>query len=63
MGEYVVLTAAIYCTSEYAFSGVDDNMHTALNVLLFMVAIAYAVWREKIDVKGLVRAAIGKFKR
>ncbi len=63
MGEYVVLTAAIYCTSEYAFSGVDDNMHTALNVLLFMVAIAYAVWREKIDVKELVRAAIGKFKR
>ncbi|MBR2867309.1 MAG: polysaccharide biosynthesis protein [Alistipes sp.] len=63
MGEYVVLTAAIYCTSEYAFSGVNDNMHTALNVLLFMVAIAYAVWREKIDVKGLVRAAIGKFKR
>ena len=63
MGEYVVLTVAIYCTSEYAFSGVDDNMHTALNVLLFMVAIAYAVWREKIDVKGLVRAAIGKFKR
>ena len=63
MGEYVMLTAAIYCTSEYAFSGVDDNMHTALNVLLFMVAIAYAVWREKIDVKGLVRAAIGKFKR
>lgn len=63
MGEYVVLTAAIYCTSGYAFSGVDDNMHTALNVLLFMVAIAYAVWREKIDVKGLVRAAIGKFKR
>ena len=63
MGEYVVLTAAIYCMSEYAISGVDDNMHTALNVLLFMVAIAYAVWREKIDVKGLVRAAIGKFKR
>ena len=63
MGEYVVLTATIYCTSEYAFSGVDGNMHTALNVLLFMVAIAYAVWREKIDVKGLVRAAIGKFKR
>lgn len=63
MGEYVVLTAAIYCTAEYAFSGVDDNMHTALNVLLFMVAIAYAVWREKIDVKGLVRATIGKFKR
>ncbi|MBQ8366560.1 MAG: polysaccharide biosynthesis protein [Alistipes sp.] len=63
MGEYVVLTVAIYCTSEYALGGVSDDIHTALNVLLFMVAIAYAVWRERIDVKGLVRAAIGKFTR
>jgi len=63
MGEYVLLTALIYCTSEYALSAVGNTLHTAINVLLFMVAITYAIWRERIDVKGLVRAAIGKFTR
>lgn len=63
IGEYVLLSAAIYCASEFAFVGVNATIHTALNVLLFMVAIAYAIWREKIDVRGLIRAVTGKLLR
>ncbi len=63
IGEYVLLSAAIYCASEFAFVGVNATIHTALNVLLFMVAIAYAIWREKIDVKGLARAVTSKLLR
>jgi GTP-binding protein len=33
------------------------------NVVLFMVAICYAIWREKIDINGLLKAVIGKFRR
>ena len=63
IGEYVLLSVAIYCASEFAFVGVNATIHTALNVLLFMVAIAYAIWREKIDVKGLARAVTSKLLR
>ncbi len=63
IGEYVLLSAAIYCASEFAFVGVNATIHTALNGLLFMVAIAYAIWREKIDVKGLIRAVTSKLLR
>ena len=63
IGEYVLLSAAIYCASEFAFVGMNATIHTALNVLLFMVAIAYAIWREKIDVKGLARAVTSKLLR
>ena len=63
IGEYVAVTVVIYGASEWALAGVGHSVHTALNVLLFSTAIAYAVWREKIDVKGLVKAAIGKFIR
>ena len=63
IGEYVLLSAAIYCASEFAFVGVNATIHTTLNVLLFMVAIAYAIWREKIDVRGLIRAVTSKLLR
>ena len=63
IGEYVLLSAAIYCASEFAFVGVNATIHTALNGVLFMVAIAYAIWREKIDVRGLIRAVTGKLLR
>ncbi len=63
IGEYVLVAGAIYCASEFAFVGVNATIHTALNGLLFMVAIAYAIWREKIDVKGLMSAVTGKLLR
>ena len=53
-GEYFALGAVIYAISEYALMGMSYGLHMATNVALFMVAICYATWREKIDVKGLV---------
>ena len=63
IGEYVAVTAVVYFASEYALAELNTTLHTALNVLLFMTAVAYAVWREKIDIKGLTKAVIGKFIR
>lgn len=63
IGEYFALGAAIYAISEYALMGMSYGLHMATNVALFMVAICYAVWREKIDINGLLKAVIGKFRR
>jgi O-antigen/teichoic acid export membrane protein len=63
IGEYVLVAVVIFCASEYALAGLDRAPHLALNSLLFTAAIAYAVWREKIDIKGLTKAIIGKFRR
>ena len=63
IGEYFAVAAVVYCVSEYALLGLNATMHTALNVILFLVAMAYAVWREKIDIKGLAKSVIGKFIR
>ena len=63
IGEYFAVAAFIYCASEYAFVGLGTTPHTLFNALLFMVAVAYAVWREKIDIKGLIKSALGKFIR
>lgn len=63
IGEYFAVAAVVYCASEYALAGVSTTLHTSLNIVLFMTAVAYAVWRENIDIKGLTRAIIGKFVR
>ena len=63
IGEYFALGAVIYAISEYALMGMSYGLHMATNVALFMVAICYAVWREKIDINGLLKAVIGKFRR
>ena len=63
MAEYVVLTVAIYFASEFALDLVPHTAWLAINVVLFGLALCFAVWREKIDVKALMRAAIGKFRR
>ena len=63
IGEYVMVTVVIYYASESALAGLAKAPHLALNALLFSAAIAYAVWREKIDIKGLIKSAIGKFRR
>ena len=38
--------------------GMSDGLHMATNVALFMVAICYAIWREKIDLRAMVRAIL-----
>ena len=63
IGEYFALGAIVFVASEYGLTGVGYGLHMAANVTLFMAAICYAVWREKIDVKGLLKAATGKFRR
>jgi O-antigen/teichoic acid export membrane protein len=63
IGEYFAVAVVIYCVSEYALAGLGTTPHTCLNIVLFTVAVAYAVWREKIDIMGLARAIIGKFIR
>ncbi len=63
IGEYFAVTVVVYSTSEYALAGLSTAEHTGLNIVLFMGAVAYAVWREKIDIKGLTKAIIGKFIR
>lgn len=63
IGEYFALTVAIYLTSEYALKPLGEGIHLAGNVVLFSVAICFAVWREKIDIRALARAVTGKFIR
>jgi hypothetical protein len=63
MGEYVVLGAVIFISSEYGFSGLETPLRLVMGAMMLMVALSYAVWRERIDVKGLVRAALSRFRR
>ena len=63
IGEYFAMTVAIYLTSEYALKPLGEGIHLVGNVVLFSVAICFAVWREKIDIRALARAVIGKFIR
>ena len=63
MGEYVALTAVIYIASEYGFSGLGTPLRLVMGVVMLMVMMSYAVWRERIDVKGFVRAALSRFRR
>jgi O-antigen/teichoic acid export membrane protein len=61
MGEYVALTAIIYFASEHSFAHLPTLPHIAMNTLMLMVVVAYAVWREHIDVRGLLRGILKKF--
>ena len=63
IAEYFLLTATIYFGSVYGLKGLSEDMHFVCNTLLFCGAIGYAIWREKIDIKGLIKAVIGKFVR
>ena len=63
MGEYVALAAVVYLCSEWAADRVAHTWWLTLNALLFVFAMAFAVWREKIDVMALLRAIIGRFIR
>ena len=63
IGEYILLGAAVYAISELVAPHLSHIVWLGCNVVLFGGVMLFAIWREKIDVKGLVRAAIGKFKR
>lgn len=61
IGEYFAVAVVVYIASEYSFRNLNEEIHLAGNILLFLSAIAYAIWREKINVKALLRSVIGKF--
>jgi O-antigen/teichoic acid export membrane protein len=63
MAEYVVVAAVIYALSEVAARYVEHTAWVALNGLLFLSAVLFAVRRERIDVAALCRAAVKKFVR
>ena len=63
IGEYVALTALLYLFSELALPHLGHGLWLGLNVVLFSTMLLYAIWREKIDVVALAKAALGKFIR
>ena len=63
IGEYVLVTAGIYLISEYSLAALPHSIHTATNGLLLLTMLMYVVWREKIDLRGLIRSALGRFRR
>jgi O-antigen/teichoic acid export membrane protein len=60
IGEYFVVAAVVYTISEQ-LTALPYAIHMATNVVLFLAAICYAVWREKIDIRALVASVLGKF--
>ena len=63
IGEYVAIGAVAYAISELALPHLDHTLWLACNVVLFGSVLMFAIWREKIDVMALARAAIAKFRR
>ena len=60
IGEYFAVAAAAYLASEYLLTW-GDGIHLMGNIILFLSAIYYAIWREKIDIRALVKGILGKF--
>lgn len=59
IGEYVALGAVLFAASEmFARTDMSGAAKYALNAVLMLAFAAYAVRREKIDLKGLVKAAL-----
>ncbi len=63
IGEYVALTVVVYLLSEGVATVTSHAVWLTVNAALFLGVVAYAVWREKIDVKALGRAILRKFGR
>jgi O-antigen/teichoic acid export membrane protein len=63
IGEYVAITAVIYFGSEIAASYLPHTLWLMLNGVLFVGAMGYAIWREKIDIRALLGAVVRKFIR
>jgi hypothetical protein len=55
-----VVAAVVYTISEQ-LTALPYAIHMATNVVMFLTAICYAVWREKIDIRALVASVLGKF--
>ena len=63
IGEYFLVGGVAYAISVLCIKPLGGGIAIAGNIALFIVAICYAVWREKIDVKRLLKSIIGRFIR
>ena len=59
MVEYVVLALALFFFSEWMLTGMGKGVAMwGINAVLFMGYAAYAVWREKIDLKAMALSVV-----
>ncbi len=56
--EYVVLGLALFFVSEALLPYVDGVAEYGMNVAIFALFVAYAVWREKIDASAMLRSVL-----
>jgi O-antigen/teichoic acid export membrane protein len=56
--EYVVLGVALFFASEALLPYVGQLMGYVANVVIFSLFVAYAVWREKIDLRAMLRSVL-----
>ena len=56
--EYVILGLALFFASEALLPYVDGVVEYGANALIFSLFVAYAVWREKIDLRAMARSAL-----
>ena len=61
IGEYVLLGAAIYFIAT-ALSGLTMWLRYFVYLVLIAIFVVYAVWRERIDVRGLLSSVLNKKK-
>ena len=58
IAEYVVLGVGLFLVSEALLPCLGVAMQYGVNIVIFATFAAYAVWREKIDVKAMLRTAL-----
>ena len=63
IAEYVVLALAIFFASEYLIKVDNVVVQYILSTLFIVLYLGYAVWREKIDVKLMVKHFLRRGKR
>jgi hypothetical protein len=59
MAEYVVLALALYFFSEWMLSHLGKGIAMwGINIAIFLAYAAYAVWREKINLKAMAKSVL-----
>ena len=56
--EYVVLGLALFGLSEALLPYVGEVVRYGVNIVIFASFVAYAVWREKIDLGAMMRSVL-----
>ena len=56
--EYVVLGVGLFALSEVLLPYVGEGVRYGVNIVIFASFVAYAVWREKIDVRAMMRSVL-----